>query len=311
MQGVANGTGPNPAQAMLANTTGQNVANQQAQMAGQRGSGANVGLMARQAANNGANIQQQAAGQGAALQAQQSLGALGQMGGMANQMAGQQANATNAYSNAAQNAYGQTSGNINAQNNANIQNTGNMNNVSGQIANGVAQQQGNMFGNMMGSLGSGMQMLPGLMSGGAGAGAAAGGAGMAGGAASAIGPASMMLALAEGGNVPKVGGPQSHFGRMMAEGGKVPAMVSPGEKYLTPQQASQVTQGKANAMTAGKTIPGKPQVGGAVNSYANDTVPATLEEGGIVIPRSVTQGKDAEAKAAAFVKAHFHSRKSK
>ena len=54
LQNVANGTGPNPAQAMLANATGQNVANQAALMAGQRGSNANVGLMARQAAQQGA-----------------------------------------------------------------------------------------------------------------------------------------------------------------------------------------------------------------------------------------------------------------
>src|SRR4051812_48434649 len=47
-QGVANGTGPNPAQAMLNQSTGQNVANQAALMAGQRGAAGNVGLMARQ-----------------------------------------------------------------------------------------------------------------------------------------------------------------------------------------------------------------------------------------------------------------------
>ncbi len=88
LQGIANGTGPNPAQAMLAQQTGQNVSNQAALMAGQRGAGANVGLMARQAAQQGAATQQQAVGQGATMQAQQSLGALGQMGtqqqGMAN-----------------------------------------------------------------------------------------------------------------------------------------------------------------------------------------------------------------------------------
>jgi hypothetical protein len=72
LQGVANGTGPNPAQAMLNNTTGQNIQQQAALMGSQRGVGANPGLLARQAAMQGANIQQQAAGQGAALQANQS-----------------------------------------------------------------------------------------------------------------------------------------------------------------------------------------------------------------------------------------------
>lgn len=75
-QGIANGTGPNPAQAALNQSTGQNVANQAALMAGQRGASANVGLLARQAAQQGAATQQQAVGQGATLQAQQQLGAL-------------------------------------------------------------------------------------------------------------------------------------------------------------------------------------------------------------------------------------------
>jgi hypothetical protein len=75
-QNIANGTGPNPAQAALNQSTGQNVANQAALMAGQRGAGANVGLLARQAAQQGAATQQQAVGQAATLQAQQQLAGL-------------------------------------------------------------------------------------------------------------------------------------------------------------------------------------------------------------------------------------------
>lgn len=90
LQGVANGTGPNPAQAMLAQNTGANVANQAALMAGQRGAGTNVGLEARQAAQQGAATQQQAVGQGATMQANQSLNALGQLGGLAGQQVAQQ-----------------------------------------------------------------------------------------------------------------------------------------------------------------------------------------------------------------------------
>ena len=103
LQGVVNGTGPNPAQAQLAQATGTNVANQAALMAGQRGAGANVGLMARQAAQQGANTQQQAAGQAATLQAQQSLGALGQAGNLANTQAANQIAATGANTQAQQN----------------------------------------------------------------------------------------------------------------------------------------------------------------------------------------------------------------
>lgn len=91
----------------------------------------------------------------------------------------------------------------------------------------------------------------------------------------------------------------------MAKGGKVPALVSPGERYLPPSEAKKVVEGKKSAMKAGEKIPGKPKVAGAKNSYANDTVPKTLQEGGIVIPRSVTQGKDAQSQAHKFVAAHF------
>lgn len=75
-QNIANGTGPNPAQAMLNQSTGQNVQNQAALMAGQRGAGSNVGLMAREAAQQGAATQQQAVGQGASMQAQQQIAGL-------------------------------------------------------------------------------------------------------------------------------------------------------------------------------------------------------------------------------------------
>lgn len=114
LQNIAAGRGPNPAQAMLAQQTGQNVANQAALMAGQRGAGANVGLLARQAAQQGAATQQQAVGQGATMQAQQSLGALGQltgqqqaMAGTAGQMAGVGAGLTGQQQNALSQQYGQ------------------------------------------------------------------------------------------------------------------------------------------------------------------------------------------------------------
>lgn len=89
-------------------------------------------------------------------------------------------------------------------------------------------------------------------------------------------------------------------GGMMAEGGKVPALVSPGEVYLKPHEVEKVKKG-ANPMKTGEKIPGKPKVGGAVNSYANDTVRKTLDEGGIVIPRSITQGPNAHWNAMKFV----------
>lgn len=270
LQGVANGTGPNPALAQLNNATGANVANQAALMAGQRNSGANAGLMARQAGMQGGALQQQAVGQGAALQAQQSLNAIGQMGQMAGQQVAQQGAATGALTGAGQSAYGQVTGNINNQNQAAVGNVSQQNQANAHQAGAQLQLQGDIFKGVMSGVGS-------------------------------------AAAMAEGGAV-QSSGPQSHFGRhihgktMMAQGGPVKALLSPGEKYVSPDQLMEIEHG-ANPMSIGKTVPGKPKVAGAKDSYKNDTVPATLEEGGIVIPRSITQGKNPEQKAAAFVAA--------
>jgi hypothetical protein len=155
LQGVVNGTGPNPAQAQLAQATGQNVANQAALMAGQRGSSANVGLLARQAAQQGAQTQQQAAGQAATLQAQQSLNALGQAGGIAGTQAANQIGQTNANTSAQQ---AEQAALMNAQLGVNTSNVGmqsNINSVNGQLANTQLQGQQAMLGGLMQGIGGG------------------------------------------------------------------------------------------------------------------------------------------------------------
>lgn len=131
---IAAGRGPNPAAAAYRNATGQNVANQAALMAGQRGAGANTGLLARQAAQQGAATQQQAVGQLAQLQAQQQIaglqgytGAQQALGGMGQNLVAQQAGAQNAYASQANQLAGQQ---LNA-NNAYMQN---------QLANQQAMQ---------------------------------------------------------------------------------------------------------------------------------------------------------------------------
>lgn len=281
---IASGQGPNPAQAMLANATGANVANQAALMAGQRGAAANPALIARQAAQQGAGIQQQAAGQGAALQAQQQLAALGAQGSLANTMVGNQAtqqqNAVGNAGNIAQMGLGanQHAIDFNAQQQAARQ-----------------QQQGQLVGSLMGAAGT---ALAGPLGGAIG--------GMFGGS-SPVDYNSLDIqkqrGFAEGGDVKA--GPQSYISHHflgMAHGGKVPAMVSPGEKYLKPEDVKKVEKG-ANPMKVGEKIPGKPKVDGAKNSYANDTVHKTLDEGGIVLPRSVTKSKNPEKAAADFVAA--------
>lgn len=126
LQNQANGQGPNPALAQLAQTTGQNISSQNALMAGQRGGSANAGLIARQAAMQGANTQQQAVGQAATLSAQQQIAAeqalQGQQANMANlatNQVGQQANSIQAYNQGAQNQQSNLLGANNSQNQVN------------------------------------------------------------------------------------------------------------------------------------------------------------------------------------------------
>lgn len=426
LQGVVNGTGPNPAQAQLAQATGANTANQAALMAGQRGANQNVGLIARQAAMQGANNQQQSAGQAATMQAQQSLNALNSAGQMAGSMAANQIGQTNANTQAqqaeqqnllnSQNAY--NTGQVNMQGNINSANAGLANTqlqgqqaTMGGIMNGASSLMSALaeggrvtrkryddggevqpdqqaaapqadFGNFQGANSNeNYSMTPASFSSDAGAAALGGGGGKSGGGG---GGGGLLALLAEGGEVqdpdipsssgylgkskfgaflkgatqkpaqssgmstPSFGGnygaqalyqalsglgkqqpnqqptniptgdprevtnssmdnQQTDSGQDLqpvmaaAEGGKVPAMVSPGEQYLPPKEVKEVAKGKKDPLKAGERIPGTPKVSGAKNSYANDTVPKTLEEGGIVIPRSITQGKNPHWDAMRFV----------
>lgn len=306
---VAAGQGPNPAQAMLNNATGANVANQAALMAGQRGAGANVGMMARQAANVGANAQQNAAGQAAALQAQQSLGALNQMGGLATQQVGQQANALSGYNQFAQNQQQQLLNSIAQQNQANVENAAQANKANAAIQGQIAQGQQGLFGGLMGGLGAGLSMLvPGTKDVVNGIGAGAGASNKI--AAGATGGHVRQNSIGSNPKVP-INGPKSRVGQhfiAMAQGGQVPdakkvdAMLSPGEKYLNPSEAAMLKEG-ASVKSLGKVVPGKAKVKG--DSLKNDVVPAKLEEGGLVIPRSVMNSKNPEWAAHKFVRAHM------
>jgi hypothetical protein len=441
LQGIVNGTGPNPAKAQLAQATGANTANQAALMAGQRGASQNAGLIARQAAMQGGANQQQAAGQAATMQAQQSLNALSAAGQIAGTQASNQIGQVNANTQAQQ---AEQQNLLNAAGNYNSASVGmqsNINNINGQLANTQLQGQQAMVGGLMNSMGGASGMLGGVTSMfakggkigyddggqidsmpqeqpasadesspsadfgnfqgsnaavaapntstpsfGSDAGASALGQGassMGGGKSSGGGGGGMgsmlgLLALmADGGVVqsqsssptqsdtgyqgkskfgafvkdqqkaaatpmtsPSFGGNagakaiyeglsakpqaqpatitpsnkdasnidevQSTSGKNIvptiqaAEGGKVPAMVSPGEQYLTPSEVHKALR-DGQPLKHGERIPGKPKVGGAKNSYKNDTVPKDLEEGGIVIPRSITQGKNPHWEAMRFV----------
>jgi hypothetical protein len=367
LQGIASGTGPNPALAQLNQTTGQNVSNQAALMAGQRGASSNAGLIARQAAQQGGNLQQQAVGQGATMQAQQQLNAINSAGGMANTQASNQIGQTNA-NTSAQQANQQALLNAQSQyNNAQVGGQSSVNSANAGMA--EAQMQG-----QQGLIGGVMAAAPMIAM------AAAAGGGM-------------IQKYAEGGDASAFSGPQSRFGQFIsnqgsvsapsmaapmgspsgaggqalleggkaagkavldqskknkaandasepqneqdwneiddiakqdqvaqatagpgtmmagepavgmpaaAEGGEVSALVSPGEKYLDPNEVKAVAKGKASPAQVGKVVPGKPKYKG--NNYANDVVPAKLKDGGIVIPNSIMQSKDPVNGAAQFVR---------
>lgn len=317
LQGIANGTGPNPAQAALNQATGANVANQASLMAGQRGASANPGMIARQAAQQGANIQQQAAGQGATMQAQQQLNAINQAGGIAGQQVGAQGQALQTLNQAAltgqQNILG-------AQNNANTANAG--------IAAGNQQSQAGGIGGALSQLGPAAMLLAArggevpdmqhLASGGmanpflagwgvqltpndpATVGNQGNGAAVKAGVASGIG--GLINVVGNQGAAPKVGKPIAGT-ESTPESGMGQAPMAPGKmpqaQMMTAAKGGKVETG--SALKSGGKVPGQAQVSG--DSLKNDNVHAMLSPGEIVVPRTITQGPDAPKRAAEFVAA--------
>lgn len=263
----AQGQGPNPAQAMLAQQTAANTANQAALAANQRGASANAGLIQRQAMQQGATNQQHSIGQAATLGAQQQLAAQQQLGQQQAQMAGQQQQAISGQGQLAQGALNTVSGSVN-----------NQNSVNAEIQKGNQKSQGNIFGSLLGAAGSIVGTIYGGPVGGAAGGALGKGLGGAldGGDANSAGESINSDAAntaAHGGEIGKVGhhkvpGPKSNIGNRLKAGGQVP--------------------GQASAKG---------------DSYANDTVQARLSPGEVVIPRSIMNGPNAGEKARKFVEA--------
>ncbi len=331
-QNIAQGNGPNPAQAALNQATGQNVANQAAMMAGQRGASANVGLMARQAAQQGAATQQQAVGQGATLQAQQQMNALsglggiqGQQAGLANTMAGQQIGQVNANSQsnlANQQAMQQGLSNYNQQN---ITNQGNLMNARAGLQTAYIDSQKQGLTNLSKSMGGGGNMA---------------GAGMMGAEGGDVQMAAGGNVFAEsnpyGSGIGDDSSPQSSFGKFLYRPSGVEDIGDPYNKNKAPnksqpQTAPTVDSGSAATMDDSSFSPetmkaegGLADRGGHVaaknpsqkavksgNDYANDKIPARLSEGEIVLPRTVTMSKDPVNDAAKFVAQVLAKRKAK
>lgn len=134
---IAQGRGPNPAQAELAQATGQNVANEAALLAGQRGSNANVGLAGRNIALAGTGAQQQSAGQAATLQAQQQIAAQQQAAQLAGNQIAQAQGATTNLNTAQQNEQNILQNANTAANNSAVGMQSNINNVNAQNNQGL------------------------------------------------------------------------------------------------------------------------------------------------------------------------------
>lgn len=273
LQGVAGGAGPNPAQAQFQQNINQLAAQQAGALAGVKG--LSPATAARMIAMQAGSAGQNAAAAAAANQAQQQLGALQAAGAMANQQAANQIGATNAFTEANLANQNQLLNSVAQTNNALVNNQSSMNTSNAALA-------GQMIGAQKGFIGGGLNA-----------------AGMAVSPKSAFSQAGGTFA--NGGMVE----PKSAFGRhLMAKGGEVPALVSPGEVYVPPHVVQQYAQGDVDAgemLKKGERIPGVAPVKG--DSYANDVVPKNLAPGGVVIPRSATQTKNPERSAADFVAA--------
>lgn len=309
----AQGGGPNPALQQLQNTTGQNMAQQAALMASQRGSSANTGLLARQAAMQGANIQQQSAGQAALMRAQQQLAAQGQLANQQQAMGNLATNQVGQQQQGNQNITSNIGGMLTGQNNANVGMQSNINNANAGIQQMVGKGQGGVLsavGNMLGVAGMAAEggeveesdeapeepkedeapqtpaapsnptanMTP----------------SKSGSFNNLFVPGQMLTpdsAMSNLGGVFKDIMPIAGAAAMMARGGSV------GKSFVHEHLYGQ----KAKPMTRGGAVPGKASVKG--DSYANDTQKILASPGEIVIPRHITKGKNPGDGAKKFVEA--------
>lgn len=377
----AMGLGPNVATNELNQATGQNTQNQAALMASQRGVSANPGMIARQAAMQGAANQQQAAGQAATLQAQQQIAAQDNLARLSANQIGQAGQSITGQSQATQGEQNILQNANTAENNANVGMQSNINTTNAQTASANANGIGGLIGGGISAIGSifgmaaaeggevtteGMKKPQMFAQGGSpyiignplinqdspaadpngpqsfvgqwlnNSGPSSSGPNVqltpfsmpdnsqekkdiAKGLKNAFGSAPPS-ATGSSGDLPGVGlvgggampagsvsgagaGDSLMGGAEMAaaEGGMVPALVSPGERYLTPKEAKKVAKGEKAPLKAGEKIPGKPKFPG--NDYRNDIVPKKLKEGGIVIPNKILQSKNPGHEAKKFVQA--------
>ncbi len=163
---MAQGRGPNPARAELAQNTANNVAQTGSQMAGMRGSSGNVGLMAREIGQQGAATQQAGVGQAATLEAQQQIAAQQNLANLSNNQISQAGQANTGMSSAQQAEQALLENANTSYNNAAVGMQSNMNNVNSQTAAANQNMGANMMGGMMSGVSSAMNGLSSLAKGG-------------------------------------------------------------------------------------------------------------------------------------------------
>lgn len=289
----AAGGGPNPAQAALNQSTGQNIQQQAALAAATRGAGANAGLIASNAAQQGAATQQQAVGQGATLQAQQQLAA---RQGQQQQQAAEQSN-IQGEQGIQGGIYGASANANNAQNNSSIANYGQAQGINSQ----VAQNNSNAVNKEEGQL-SGAAALALLYRGG------------------------VVPSMPD--HIQKMA--KAHYPQKYAQGGiadygvssgAAPAVNIPNE--VVAQSSSSGGGGGASSMLSGLMahggavnsrlksggqVPGQPKVDH--DAYKNDTVSAKLSPGEVVIDLNTLKDKGKLGQMARFVAANIERKKS-
>ena len=161
----AAGLGPNPAQAALNQATGKNISQAAALAAGVRGAGTNAGLIASNAAQQGAASQQEAIGQSATLQAQQEIAAQKELQDLAAQQIGQNTAGIQLENQAAQNEQNILQGANTGFNNASVNMQSNLNNVNAGIANANLNANQNVLGGIgaaVNSIGKAIPVIGGL-----------------------------------------------------------------------------------------------------------------------------------------------------
>ena len=311
------GQGPNPAQAMLMQNANELAQQQAGGIASQKG--INPALAARQMQMQGAQAAQAAAGHAGVMGAQQQLGAQGQLGGLYGQIGNQNLNAQQMNLSALTGAH-QTNAGVAAQNAAATQATAS-GLLSGASSAGMAMAmaRGGMvphyaYGSgMVGNLNGDPAYMPGygdsysMPQMGASAAPA-----QASPTTNSLGAVDMANSLYSqdpkaASATPSVNIDTSASGKiaqqLMAQSG-VPMWASgvnfnKGQSQGASQMAQAAPQIMALMAAQGAVVPGRAAKSG--NNYANDTVPAVLSPGEIVLPRSVTMSGDAPELAKEFV----------